>query len=615
MASSKGWTRLKSGALAALILLLAGFAFLVSQAATLSEETLRADIVARLAAWSGGGVELSGPVTLRYFPELAITTGAIRIADTSRLPYVESIGASAIKVELGLRTLVLPQAVFKRIRLADLAVALRPRPEEKDAAEAESDVRAMMDALRGMPVPEISILNGAVSRAGGGERETFSAVNASAAISRNGGLRSSGGMTWREQPLNFSMTAGLPGPEDENGPSPLTLSLDSPMIAANVDGKVSLADGPRATGGLDLRIPDLRDFTRWLGLRTPDGPGLGAFRASGGFRWSRRRLGFDEGEFSLDGNRALGALTLDMGASQPQISGTLAFSSFDLSPYETGAETDKPRNETGAPGLQLLNHLDLDLRLSTSIVQAPRLTLGQVAVSATAKAGRLMADFAILHLCNGSGSGRIDFNGAAPRATIRLTGNFNGISAERCLEMAFGRAPVSGELDVLVDIAGAGRTADGMLKQLAGKVSVDGGPGTAAFDLTALSPPAPPAVLEGWTALTAKSSPFTKLQADLQFEKGRIYAEGLKILAGSLQYTGRGAVDMEAESLDFSMTVKNSGKETGGEDAQTGAAVGAAKLAGPWSHPVLTVSEAGAEPRRQGDPPETPVPAAPAPVH
>lgn len=596
MASSKRWSRLKLGALAALILLLGGCAYLVSRAAALNEDTIRADIVDQLAAWSGGEVELNGPVRLHYFPDLAVTAGSFHIKNTPHLPHVDSIAASAIRVELGLRSLILPEAILHRIELTGLDVLLHPSVGKPDTAKARAKISLFLEALRSLPIPEMSVIDGAIGLPGDIGGAAFSAVNASASLSGSGIFKSSGSIVWRGQPLNYSVRASIPGPAKESTTSPLTLSLNGPLVTAEVEGDIAITDGMRGMGTLNLQIPDLRRFTQWMGLLTPEGPGLGLFQASGGFRWGQHRLGFDEGQFTLDGNRALGALTLDFGGIRPLVSGTLAFSSFDVGPYaakteaaSAGDAATTARKPVSA-NFPLLHHLDLDLRLSTSTVETPLLTLGQVAMSATAKAGRLSADFAILDLCGGNGNGRMDFDAAAPQAAVRLTGNFNRLTAQTCLRLAFGNSPITANLDLLVDVASKGRTGRDILKHLNGKVSVESAGGTLAFDAAALKAGAAPVRLEGWGPLTGNSTPFTNLQTELVFRQGDILAERLKFHANALQYGGHGIVDMEGGTLDFSLLAVPPGSGASSRGGQTPNAQIYARLSGPWLAPSTTIT-------------------------
>lgn len=607
MASSKRWSRLRWGALVFFLLLLGVLGYFGSKAAALSEDELRAGIVARLAAWSGGKVEVSGPFELHYFPDLAITMGSMKIDRTPRLPQIKAVSAKGIRVELGLRSLILPRAILHSITLTDLDVTLRPQPGPAEAT-APADPRPLIEALRSVPVPELTVVNGEINREGADGRDGLRGINASAAVSPDGALRASGSVTWREEELAFDLATTLPATDNIASGGPLTLSLEGPMVTADVEGELMLANGLRAAGTLDIQIPDLRRFTRWVGLLTPDGPGLGRFEASGGYRLNAQRLGFDQGTFLLDGNRALGTLTLDFAAPRPLVSGTLAFSAFDIRPYfekpapASAAGSGEPSDEANFP---LLHHLDLDLRLSTSTVQAPKLTLGQVAMAATVKAGRLTADFAVLDLCSGNGNGRMEFDAAATQASIRLTGNFNRLAAQECLRLALGHAPLSGELDLLVDIASKGRTASEMLRHLQGTVNIESGAGTLALDLAALRARAEPVRMEGWESLAGNSTAYTSLRADLAFREGGIVAETARLQAGPLLYSGRGMADTGSGLIDFSMLATPAPADAAGSAPKDPAPEAAARLTGSWSKPVITVT-------RPNDAPES-EPALPAP--
>jgi hypothetical protein len=93
----------------------------------------------------------------------------------------------------------------------------------------------------------------------------------------------------------------------------------------------------------------LRGFAAWLG--SPIGPGIDSGRASlsGAAVYREGVLSVDDAKVSLDGNEATGALTIIAGAT-PDITGTLAFPSLDMTPYFTGPGNGASRRNRLAPG-------------------------------------------------------------------------------------------------------------------------------------------------------------------------------------------------------------------------------------------------------------------------
>jgi uncharacterized protein involved in outer membrane biogenesis len=591
--------RVRLAILAAALMLLSGLAYLFSNAAALNTDSLRSEIAAHLSIWSGGRTDITGPVRLTYFPEFGVTTGHFAIRSMPNIPYLKSLEARGIRIKLGLFTLLSPKPVFHRITFTDPKIFLETG-DGKTGPPAQGDAPSFERALRSIPIRQIAIVNGTIGTGDQQSTRKITALNADATISLPAGtFTTNGSATWREQPVDFELTGSAPKDRVLGAKAPLTLSLRSPLVSADADAEASLANGLRATGTLNLEIKKLRQFARWLGLLIPDGRGLDTFQASGAFQLHGQRFGFDQGTFTLDGNRALGALALDASRPRPAIEGTLAFSAIDLRPYEkpspkrgrTGTKKAETKKQPEAVNLPLLHHLDFDLRLSTSDIVTTHLTLGQVALSAVVNAGRLVADFAVLDICGGQGSGRLTFDPAVPQSQFRLTGTVTGLAAAACSKIMVENPPLAADLDLTVNLWSKGRTREAILHHLGGKVMASAKPGELAVDLLALEAQSPPVTLSGWETLAARATPFSKASAELIFRHGTIYSNDLTILSGSRLYSTEGTVNLMKRSLDIRIAIGDApGEAASDTPVQSKAPKAIAVIAGPWSHPKISVN-------------------------
>lgn len=100
-----------------IVLLLAGMAMLPRQFG--DSARLAARVTDALSAWTGGEVKLTGPLSVQYFPDVAIRSG-FEVANASRLPLVKSIATSDARLSLDLAELL-----FGRIKVDALRM-LRP---------------------------------------------------------------------------------------------------------------------------------------------------------------------------------------------------------------------------------------------------------------------------------------------------------------------------------------------------------------------------------------------------------------------------------------------------------------------------------------------------------
>ncbi len=585
-----------------IILLLAGTGYLLPRTAILNKDSVRADIVSQLAAWTGGTIEISGPVHLNYFPRITLTTHGFELKSSPNIPHLSSVSAREMRVELGLWSLLSRQAAFKRVVLIDPEIALNVEKPEPVSSTPAGSAPSLTGAVRVAPIPAIKIVNGDITVSGPQTNEKLTSLTARATVALpEGAVAARGNFAWRKQALDFSFSAVAPESKGKGAKTPVKLTVQSPLVSVEIEGESALGDSLRATGTLDLEVANLRGFARWLGLLVLDGPGLGAFTASGAFDLNGRRIGFNQGTFTLDDNKALGTLAVEFGGARPKIVGTLAFSTINVAEYWERAEPAPQANTQGGaekPGpiivdFPLLHHLDLDLRLSTSEMVATPLTLGQVAVSVAVNSGRLVADFAILDLCAGNGSGRLTFDAAVPETKIRLTGNVAGLASQTCLEAIGAEKISSGGIDLSIDLNSRGRSSVELLHHLGGKVLLEAGPGEIGLDLAPLSIETDAARISGWQPLRGGTTVFSKASAELIFRQGRVFSDSLKMISGETLYAGEGWIDMTAQSLDLKLTVgKPPAPSAAGEPSPVNAPASSLSVNGPWSKPLFTVKRA-----------------------
>lgn len=595
-------TRAKVVAVSAAILILAAAAGMLPRASVLSEETVRADIVSRLSSWSGGAIDVSGPFRLRYFPRLVLSTGTVTIHSAPNVPHFRRMQAKTMEVDLGLRSLLSDRADFRRITFTDPQIDLRAGNDRA----APADSASALVAVRALPVPELRIINGTVLISGPQTKEEITKIHFTASMAMtDGAVETTGDFVWREQQVTFDLSATAPAPDQAGAKGPVRLIVQAPLVSADLSGEGSITDAPRVNGSLDLEIGDVRMFSRWLGLLIPEGPGLGKFSAAGKVRWNGKRIAYNEGTYTLDDNRALGTLGIQFGGARPKIEGTLAFSTFDLARYKSSdltaeAEQDPPTPDAKAAtkpvatDFPVLHHLDVDLRLSTGDLVTPSFALGQVAVSARVKSGQLTADFAILDLCTGSGSGRLSFDPSQEQAPIRLTANLTRISAQVCVSRLLGQSPVAADLDLLVDLYSHGRTTGELLRALGGKVELEAGPGEVLLDLESLRSHPITRGLHGWQQFGLRATAFDKASAELIFRRGTIFSDDLVLFARESVYSGEGTVSLLEETLEFRLVLRNlpqgapSTRKVPDVDP-----VAVARLQGPWFAPMIEIRRPG----------------------
>lgn len=548
-----------------------------------------------------------GRTRLSYFPRPILVISNVTLSGIQRLPALRAIHAKRIEVRLGLWSLFFGTPVVDHITL------IEPRIEASSAGRAggrrltPNTAEIMLRALDTAPFEQIRLENGVLTVTGPVTTEQFTAVNAKIYLQQPGGAHSSRGtFTWRGQAVSFRYE----GEEREKTANiltfPVSVTIDGDLFSAEIDGKAVVGNSLRVNGNLDLTIANLPRFARWTGVLVPEDQKTGDFSASGTFHWEGHRIGFDEGSFELDGNRALGAMTLDFSGPRPQFEGTLAMQKLDLTQYIETSSAPPAAPKPGAPpakqktidvGFPLLHHINLDLRISTTELTAPPLNFGQSALSVTLKAGRLAADIAVFELCGGNGTIRLEFDASVPDSAIRLTASINQVSAQTCIEIFTAKSLLKGTAKLTADITSKGRTAKQLLDTLGGKITLSMTAGQAEVDVSKLiSSLRNNGPVKGWNAVQGGATAFETLNGAFFLRHGSAYTDSLKIDLGTKYLAGEGTIDLAARALDMRMRMVPHPPK----DAPTGAREknpadgppGEIVIKGPWSNPSFTLEPA-----------------------
>src|SRR5262245_3114509 len=80
-------------------------------------------VAAELAAWTGGQASFSGPVRVRYFPDVSIR-GKFDITGGTRLPFVKTVSAKEARVSLSLIDLLRGRVSIDALRLVGPRIVL-----------------------------------------------------------------------------------------------------------------------------------------------------------------------------------------------------------------------------------------------------------------------------------------------------------------------------------------------------------------------------------------------------------------------------------------------------------------------------------------------------------
>jgi AsmA protein len=505
-----------------------------------------------LSAWIGGEIKLTGPLAVRYFPDVSIR-GGFELNNPSRLPLVQSISTKQAKISLDLAALMLGHVSVDALRLVRPEITLKtgtPQPTAPD----QTPQALIANLLAGAPVGAVRVRDGTINLPTASGTETITKFDARFdASSGSGALSSFGSFLLRNETVRFALDSG--GSSDTaNGPTvPVSLTLTSAPVTAKATGTASFANGLQLDVDVQADMGNARRFLQWAGIPLPEGQSLQGLSATGIAHWKGSTLTFDDGSFTLDGNTAVGLLAVTAG-DRPRVEGTLAFEWLALDPYLGDGKAGEAAVPQGSVfDRALLKYFDADLRISAAEITAPAIKLGRGGFTITAKGGVLASELGELELCGGSASGRIglDISHDTPKAT--LTANLSDVAIDGCLQQLALDVPLKGTGGLKADVSTEGRTIDELVKGLSGSLKVDAENGAVPVDFSRLLTSTTPLEGEGWSRNSVTL--FDTLNADCRLAAGHIWCQMFNMQTRRGLISGAGDVDLARQTLDWSLLV------------------------------------------------------------
>ncbi|MEC9369293.1 MAG: AsmA family protein, partial [Pseudomonadota bacterium] len=567
------------------VVFVCALALITVRPAALDTDTLRGNMTRKIAAWSGGQLAISGPIRFSYFPTISVEAEQVQIQAPGRIPMVIEITAEKLRVDAGFWSLIWPNADLDRLVLDGAIVRLRQQGATPDVAPPQKDEFRLFKALQESPVESVILQRSKIVLAGEQREETIELASGNIRIyGGTGAVTTTGKATWRERSLTFAFTADAPRIDKGTAAIPVRLTAESPIASASMEAMATVASGIQLAGKMDVNIADLSQFARWLGLLLPEDSRPHRFVASGSFDWDKDLLGFDDGTFVLDGNKAIGTMAVKFAETRPRIEGTLAFQRFELPLLPADSGTPKPKSAPSTDGFAWMHHFDADLRISTVSLATPALEIGQAAIATVLRSGQLDADFAVLDLCGGKANGRVEYNAAVPEGRARLVTNIDDLSAKRCLTSLAGSSPVRGVARISADITSDGRNFAALMERLAGSVSVSLSEAEVDVDVSRIVPLASKSDVKGWAPLLGRSTTLTKLDGQFVLRRSIAYSNALTLeTPEKATLTAEGTTDLATGDVDYFVVVENVPTTAG--NAESTAQPPRLHVSGSWLRP------------------------------
>ena len=528
--------------------LLAGLATLPRQFG--DQARLAARVTDALSAWTGGEVKLTGPLSVQYFPDVAIRSG-FEVTNASRLPLVKSIATSDARLSLDLAELLFGRIKVDALRLLRPNITLKEAPSLVMGPDQTLQAK-VVNLLSGAPVGVLRLRSGTIHMPTADGTEAIEKIDGRFDVSSGtGAMSSSGSFQLRGETVRFALETGAPANSADGLRIPVSLTLTARPVAAKVAGTASFGNGLQLDGDMRAEMANARDFLRWTGVPLPAGKSLQHLSASGMAHWNGTTLTFDDGTFALDGNEAVGLLAVTPGP-RPRVDGTLAFDRLALDPYLRSGVA--PEAAEAAQGSQpLLKYVDADLRISAAEITAPVVALGRGGFTISAKQGWVAGDVGELELCGGSATGRVGLDLSQDRTTATATATISGVPVDDCLKQLALDVPVNGTGGLRAEFSAEGRTYDELAQGVAGSFKVDAQNGAVPVDITRLLTAATPLDGDGWSRNSVTL--FDQLNANCRLASGHIWCDTFTMQTSRGVISGSGDVDLGQQTIDWNLFV------------------------------------------------------------
>lgn len=450
-------------------------------------------------------------------------------------------------------------------------------------------------------------------------------------------LSASGDLVWRREKVSFqgqigSLTALLRG-----GSSAVSMALNSALAKSDFKGRLALAKTVSAEGDLTGETKSIRALADWTGSAMGPGKGLGPAKVAGHLKFQGQVLSFSKTNFTLDGMKGQGNGTVTLKGKKPYIRAAIAVDRLDLNIYTgPGKAVGLPPRSLKPPparakpqarpkmvpkpkeGQSLTDFIDdlnkgqkkpevrawsqraidfaglravnADINFNTGAILYQQIKTGAGAVSASLKSGVLTANLNRLALYKGSGTGRITLNGARSVPALAVALDLKGVSTLPILRDAMKFKWISGRANLAVNLSGSGRTERQLVATLNGNGKLQFRDGAIeGINIPAMVRGLKQGRFAGWKTNQREKTDFSSLSGTFTMRNGVATNSDLNLVGPLIRLTGKGQVNVPAESIDYQLTPRlvASLQGQGGGKQQLEGIVIPVRVHGAWANPKV----------------------------
>jgi AsmA protein len=339
-------------------------------------------------------------------------------------------------------------------------------------------------------------------------------------------------------------------------------------------GSAELKDQLTFAGDVTIEAPDLRKLADAAGAQLPPGDIYKAFSLKGQASGSSTDVLLKNATVKFDGITGTGEAALTFG-DKPRLTGTLATSAIDITPYASasGAPAGKPAAQATGWGstpidLSPLRMVDADLTLKAAGIKFDKFDFGPSNLVVALKSGRLVADVKQTSLFGGAGNARLVADGSNAKPAIEFKAKMDNLALKDLLSASAGFNMLEGAGGLDIDIAGSGGTLQALMSSLAGQGAITSDQSVLkGVNLTELAAAASNALssksFSGAAFAAGAQTRFKELNTTFAMADGVAVVTGMNIDAGTMTIDAGGALDIGRQQLMFNLFPRFTDKKSG----------------------------------------------------
>ena len=552
---------------------------------------LKARIVEYVRAKTGRELQIAGPVSLSFFPQITLVASNVTLSNMAGGSAPNMLELKAIEASGRLLPLFRGAIEADRIVLTQPQLNLEIDEDGRrnwvfrapKSSATEPGSAASREDWFSFRANRIEIAGGAVSYLDrrDGKIQTAAAIDMTVTPPHDAGpVDARGSADWDGETVRFVATAASLEALRHGASTPAIISVNSALLSFDFRGDIARGRPVTAAGTISAKAPSLRRLLAWAGVRVGTRhSGFGPLSLKGKIDIGAAKYAIAGATIALDGSTATGDLALDRGGARPLLSGSLAVDRLNFDPYlKSPPETPAPAapaaaappSQTGSPvppapapapqpapgpilseaplNLAPLKSLDADLRLTASSIHLSRFDSGKSVLALRLKDGRMSLDVVEMALYGGKGFGIVVIDG--PASAISTTLRLTGVEVQPLFAAVAHIDRLSGKGDLAFDLRSRGRNARELVSALDGngRINLADGRITGVDAAQLMTAPTDP---DDVPKPTARALAYKTLSATYTVSRGILRNDDLKLNSPELTSTGAGTVDLPHCRVDY----------------------------------------------------------------